>query len=167
MFGNRYSRRFSPYFGAEAPQGPSPPRLVREYFCYNADFIPLALSAVAATVTIPIQADANFIDVKHTFTDFEAADNTAVRIFSLGGTAAPNVLVTLISTGPNRQLSDSATHLLNWYGFAWLPFLLPHPIELQANAALQVQLTNRVATAVAIRLSHHGYKEYVYESQER
>lgn len=132
---------------------------VREMFWYDAEFTSFT-AGTSSTVSISIQADADFIIRKHTF-DCRAGGNVTPY-------TTPSVTITLIDQGSGRQMSDIAVHIGNFFGTAQFPYILPQEKRISANSVFQVICTSlETVTSINLRLCFHGYKEYNYRPPGR
>lgn len=125
----------------------------QEFFTYSSGIIALAPAAIA-TVSIPIQADADFYWQKSTyFADIAAAgqvDSTRV---------IPLVTVGITDGASSRAISDAQIPIASLFGTGSLPFILPAPKTFAASGSIILALTNfDAAITYNIRLFFHGHK---------
>ena len=123
---------------------------------------PAAALAPAATSTIfiNIQADADFVLEKLTY----SAD-IAGAAQNIGNLTSPNVSVLLTSTGSGINLMNVALPLSGIFGTGMLPFILPYPRVLPANSQLQISLVSfEAAVSPFITLNFIGRKLYLIGS---
>jgi len=130
----------------------------RDYYVYSAEGNPIP-AAGNVTDQITIQADADFVVQKMTFSAFASTpialtNNTRI---------IPAVTVQLTDTGSGRELLDAPIFIPSIFGTGELPFILPTPRLLKARSTLKVQFANQDAsTAVIVQLALIGYKAYQF-----
>lgn len=135
----------------QAAQGKAKP-LITIPFSYVMSFASLASKSVNNVGTLQIQADSDFLVVE---TAYAAIDQTTVLDVAADG------LIQLTDSGSGSNLFSSAIPLSTWFGTAQLPFLLPQPKLLSANATITGSLsTNTLANATSFYLAFHGMKVY-------
>lgn len=114
-------------------------KIVLDHFVYRARFVNL-LAGANGQVTIPIQADSDFLWVATSFVVFTAANTID---------PAPDMEFSVIDTGSGRQLQDAPMHVLNATGNGQWPFILPEPKIFSGNGSIQVSVTDLSAVAKA------------------
>ena len=125
-----------------------------QYFAYELDFLPLALSA-STTGSVQVQNDSDFVCLS-IFADVRSSDNTTTLAYPQWP-----FTISLQDTGAGRNLQSAATPLAtiaapNQYGQRGLV----QPNFFAASSTISATLTNLVATAYNIRLTFAGVKVY-------
>jgi len=134
-----------------------PARRIAEFFTYTTGRLAAIATGATVNTQINIQADADFVLEKLTF----SADLAGVAQ-TFNGMIVPNVSVLLTSSGSASQLMQAAVPIASLFGFGALPFILPYPKVLPANSQLQIQLVSfEAAVTPAITLNFHGRKVYL------
>ena len=128
----------------------------KDFFVYNVEFLPLAVSAVKATATFQVQEDSAFLIVAAARLYLTNADAVIAGDQALA-------LVNVIDSGSGRALIAQTTAgndspIDNWFGTGKNPAYWPFPKILRPNSVVTVQLTNLEATARNYRLSFLGFK---------
>lgn len=123
----------------------------KDFFTYGVNFLPIA-AGTAATQTVQINTDADFLMVMATALARDDADDTDFP--------NPPLTVQLESTGSGRLFSNVALDFDTFYGTAQLPFVLPYPKVLDAGAQLSTRLTHFAAAPanLDVRVAYHGVK---------
>ncbi len=135
-----------------------PPLLTapKDFFVYNIEFLPLAISAVKQPATFQVQEDSAFLIVAAARLYLTSADAIIAGDQALS-------LVNVIDSGSGRSIIAQTTAgndspLDNWFGTGKNPAYWPFPKILRPNSVVTVQLTNLEATARNYRLSFIGFK---------
>ena len=126
-----------------------------DFYVYTAEAATLAPGA-SETISIPVQADADFILRKMThFADIALADQTA------DSRVLPLVTVQITDTGSGRQLMDSPVPISAIFGSGEMPHILSNPRLWRANSNIGITLTNySSATTYNVGLFFVGEKLY-------
>lgn len=133
---------------------------LKDTFTYNVQFNTLAANTTAAQ-SISIQNDADFVWTQGSVVVTNAAGTTF--------TSALNVpILSLISdSAAGRNLSDSSTHVSNYFGTAQQPFILSFPKIFRAGGQVSVQLQNLdAANAFRVFIALHGFKVFFMPAQD-
>lgn len=123
-------------------------------FDYNADFVGPNVLGAGATVTVPIQiqADSDFLIMSAALT----ATDVATQAVLLGFLPA---LVLLTDTGSGRQIMNQPVHVNNYFGTGQLVRVLDRPYFIRASSTLNVTLQNLdTVNARVVRIAFHGAK---------
>lgn len=134
-----------PFWYPEGAKG-----LAVDYFAYGTDFVPLA--AGAATVNpINITNDSAFVILSAVLVETDTTN-----LVFLGQRP---LLADLFDSGSGRHLSNTPTHVDNWFGTAEDPKYWDLPKILAPNATFNVQMQNLdTVNARNVRVTFHGFK---------
>lgn len=126
-----------------------------EFFGYTAEWNTLAASAVnALPATQPtIDQGTCFLLLSINLTSYTAAGTIA---------ATPDYTLQITERAGGNNFSDAAIHVANWTGqnrnVGSTPYTLPFPRLLRGNNTIQLQLTNRTATAARVDIALLGIR---------
>ena len=130
-------------------QGAASENYIKTYFAYNMYFASIA-TTVTSTTSMQINADADFLVQEMSLFCYDLTTNAQIT--------APISTIQLTESN-GTSFFDQAIHVLNCFGSAQLPFLLPVPRLLRSNSVLTGTLTNVVSTnAQRYMLTFHGRK---------
>lgn len=153
--------------------GASSAQVKKDYFfdpfTYSINFLASTTPAsnLPASGTISrnyiVQNDSAFVLCKTTYvaTDTNNAAIANVQPFGSGGTTAFSpITVSLVDSGSGRSFMDAPLPIDSVYGTGQLPFVWPMPRIIVPSSVVTATLINLSATAMNVRLSHHGYKVF-------
>lgn len=125
-------------------------RIVKAYYAYNLVFASIA-SAASASANVQIQSDSNFMVQALSFSCFDLVTNSQIT--------APYSTVQITVTSSGTTFFDQAIPILNAFGTAQLPFILPEARILTANSNVSGLINNVSSTnAQYYVLTLHGKK---------
>ena len=121
-----------------------------DHFTYGANWpIGTFVGTATITVSIPLDADADFILCKQALVSYSAVGTVI---------ANPDYTHVMNDTGSGRNLQNIAIHVGNAFGTAQLPFILPEPKLFKASAVINITLIYRTAVAAEVFVSFIGFK---------
>lgn len=126
-------------------------------FIYVAALSSSLVAAAEATVQLPINADADFVWTKTTY-----SATLAGAAITSSTIPVPLITVSLQDTGSGRALQSAPVQISNMAGVdGGLPFILTVPLILDANSNVTVTFRNySAATAyLDVKLNLIGYKK--------
>lgn len=132
----------------------------KDFYVYSAGVDNLAASG-SGSDQITIQADADFVLQKMSFTAFAA---TPVALTN-SSRIIPAATVQMIDTASGRELFDEPQDIPGLFGTGELPFIMPTPRLFPARSTVRFDFANLDAsTAVRLRLLLIGFKAYTVGS---
>lgn len=131
-------------------QGADTQKYIKAYYAYNI-IVPTLATATNTTGTSQIQADADFL--------LQALSFYCLDLTTNGQIVAPNSTIQVTDTSNGTTLFDQAIPIVNAFGTAQLPFLMPVPRLFTANSLISIALNNVVSTnAQYYAFTFHGRK---------
>jgi hypothetical protein len=149
-----------PFFGIPAQSGGSIVQGDGLVYTYNIVFAASLAAAAVSTVTQQFDQTTVFKWTKTTiYADLAGAAQTE------SGRVLPLVTMRITDVGTGFSFSNSAVPVFTMAGAGELPFILPTPQFIVANAVLQFAATNISAgtTYTALQMQMHGFKIYNYK----
>jgi hypothetical protein len=129
----------------------------KTFFIYEADFIPLALSATA-TINTQIQNDSHFLCIGGCKLQTDVGN--AVVTDSPSTANATGILVQITDVAAGFPLSQVPVPLENIFGSAQLPAIWALPKLFRKGTTIATQVQNLIATARNLRISYWGIRIY-------
>jgi hypothetical protein len=129
----------------------------KTFFIYEADFIPLALSATA-TINTQIQNDSHFVCIGGCALVTDVTNATVINSPSNANAAGKLVLVTDVAAG--YPLSQVPVPIENLFGSGQLPAIWALPKIFRKGTTIATQVQNLIATAHNVRISYWGIRIY-------
>lgn len=128
-------------------------RRLKDTFTYNVQFNTLG-ATTTSTQTVSIQNDADFVWTQGSVVVTDSAGTTFTNVLN-----AP-ILALISDSAAGRNLSDSQTHVSNYFGTAQNPFVLSFPKIFRAGGQVSVQLQNLSGGALRVFIAMHGFKVF-------
>ena len=128
-----------------------------DWYIYESHIPALSFGAAGnATDTINIQANSDFILYQTVYAAF-IGDGPATD----GARVLPLVTLQLTDTGSGQQLFSDNVPIINCFGTAQRPYILPSPRRFRANTTLTINYNNfSAATTYDIYLGFAGKKVF-------
>jgi hypothetical protein len=132
--------------------------VLKTFFVYEADFVPIAGGATAS-VNTQIQQDSHFLCVAGVALVTTSDNLTLIKGYNLSSAAQKLVQVTDVGSG--MPVSSVPLPVDNLFGWAESPAVWPLPKLFRRGGAIQTTLTNlNGGTAHNVRLSYWGIRIY-------
>jgi len=132
---------------------------VQDHFIYVAKLPTTLLRSTSQSISIPIEADSEFIWVKSSFAI--VADLAVATTYN--NTVIPTgIEVSITDSGSGRNLQNRSVSLINLAGREGLPMVNPIPRNFKPSSNINVTFTNNFTAQdfASVALSLIGFKKF-------